>query len=248
MGIDPATILALVVAGVALVVAFGQATQQYFITGQSIRLCDSVVFADLPGEGRRVWQMSQFRFRVVYSIPQISLPNRFWPPNWSVSYKEGRNQLPELSQFITQGMRMAPPPNIHRLTERGTDDEEVIRRRVPFRSVIVDNPRPFDVVEDIPYSRRHSVQSSSYMSYRENWLQKVRYWFLGMKFRVRRWMVSWKLRWITRKIKHSRRGRLDVSGPRTGEAAWVSYVLLTVIHSLVFPKLPCLYFVLKSYD
>jgi hypothetical protein len=55
-------IAALVVATIAFFVAFAQALQQYFITGQLVRLCDSVVFGDLPGHGRRVWQMSQLRF------------------------------------------------------------------------------------------------------------------------------------------------------------------------------------------
>lgn len=89
-------IAALVVALIALVIATAQATQQYFITGQGIRLCDSVVFSDMPGQGHRIWQASQFRFRVVYSIPQISLPNDLWPRNWSVSHKDRRHSLPYL--------------------------------------------------------------------------------------------------------------------------------------------------------
>ncbi|KAG9252138.1 uncharacterized protein F5Z01DRAFT_251305 [Emericellopsis atlantica] len=81
MGWDPATIAgvaALVVAIVAMIIAVAQATQQYFITGQQIRLCDSVVYGPMPGQGRRVWEMSQFRFRVLYSMPQISLEPRHW--------------------------------------------------------------------------------------------------------------------------------------------------------------------------
>ncbi|KAL8717382.1 MAG: hypothetical protein Q9225_005363 [Loekoesia sp. 1 TL-2023] len=68
-----ATIAALAVALVALLVASAQAIQQYFLSGQLIRLCDSVVYNRMPGQGRRIWQFSQFRFRVVYSIPQIHL-------------------------------------------------------------------------------------------------------------------------------------------------------------------------------
>ncbi len=64
-----ASIAALAVAIVALVIATAQALQQYFIAGQLVRRCDSVVFGDLPGEGWRMWQTSQFRLRVVYEIP-----------------------------------------------------------------------------------------------------------------------------------------------------------------------------------
>lgn len=39
----------------AMFIALAQAVQQYFITGQLIRLCDSVVFGGLPGQGRRIW-------------------------------------------------------------------------------------------------------------------------------------------------------------------------------------------------
>lgn len=55
-------VAALIVALFALLVAAAQALQQYLITGQLIRLCDSVVFGPLPGQGYRVWQFSQFRF------------------------------------------------------------------------------------------------------------------------------------------------------------------------------------------
>lgn len=66
-------VVALVISVFALVVTGAQALQQYYITEQLIRLCDSVVFGPLPGQGRRIWQPSQFRFRLVYSIPQTSL-------------------------------------------------------------------------------------------------------------------------------------------------------------------------------
>lgn len=73
-----AAIAALAVAFVALIVAFAQALQQYLVSGQLIRICDSVVYGKLPGQGHRIWQYSQFRFRVVYSIPQISLSPSLW--------------------------------------------------------------------------------------------------------------------------------------------------------------------------
>lgn len=73
-----AAIAALAVAFVAFLVTSAQALQQYLVSGQLIRICDSVVYGKLPGQGHRVWQFSQFRFRVVYSIPQISLSPNLW--------------------------------------------------------------------------------------------------------------------------------------------------------------------------
>ncbi|KAI1193584.1 hypothetical protein F5X97DRAFT_313669 [Nemania serpens] len=92
-------VAALVVAVVALFVAIAQATQQYLITGQLIRLCDSVVFGPMPGRGRRVWQFSQFRFRVIYSVPQISLAANLWPSGGahSKSHAIGQFELPSLA-------------------------------------------------------------------------------------------------------------------------------------------------------
>ncbi|CAN9148697.1 unnamed protein product, partial [Alternaria alternata] len=100
---DPSTIVsvtALIAAFIAMVIALAQAVQQYFITGQLIRICDSVVFGPMPGQGRRVWQLSQFRFRVLYSIPQISLSTDLWPygSGYHVkSYAIGRHPLPGLA-------------------------------------------------------------------------------------------------------------------------------------------------------
>src|SRR6478736_6381732 len=100
-GIDAstaATIAALVVAILAMLVAVSQVVQQYFLTGQLIRLCDSVVYGKMPGRGRRVWQLSQLRFRVVYSIPQVSLRTELWPSKLPhiPSYAKGSRTLPDL--------------------------------------------------------------------------------------------------------------------------------------------------------
>ncbi|KAF4435276.1 hypothetical protein FACUT_7305 [Fusarium acutatum] len=91
-------VAALIVALFALLVAVAQALQQYLITGQLIRLCDSVVFGPLPGQGYRVWQFSQFRFRVLYSIPQINLDADLWPKESPhiKSYAIGEEMLPNL--------------------------------------------------------------------------------------------------------------------------------------------------------
>ncbi|KAL9633808.1 MAG: hypothetical protein Q9204_003250 [Flavoplaca sp. TL-2023a] len=78
---DPSTaaaIAAVAIAVLAFVVAFAQVLQQYFMTGSLIRLCDSVVYGPLPGRGRRVWQPGQFRFRVIYTLPQLRLEKSLW--------------------------------------------------------------------------------------------------------------------------------------------------------------------------
>jgi hypothetical protein len=183
---DVATISAiavLFVAVFALMVAFAQAIQKYFITGQGISLCDSVVFADMPGQGRRIWQASQFRFRVVYSIPQISLPNRFWPPNWSVSYMEGRHSLPNLSGFgeYTVVWVVQPDfPYVQRLREREIVYEEVVDY-APTHSRAADDSSSSAVI------RRGSGTYSPSVSYREPWLERMRFWVSHIKFRIRSW-------------------------------------------------------------
>ncbi|RJE25810.1 hypothetical protein PHISCL_01856 [Aspergillus sclerotialis] len=91
-------IAALVVAILAMFVAMVQALQQYYVTGHLIRLCDSVVFGKMPGRGKRVWEMSQLRFRIVYSMPQVSLHAHLWPdiaPHIP-SYAKGTEPLPDL--------------------------------------------------------------------------------------------------------------------------------------------------------
>ncbi len=81
----------------AMIIALAQAVQQYLITGQLIRLCDSVVFGGLPGQGRRIWQASQFRFRVVYKVPQIGLSPQLWPSSAAQSFADVDRPLPDLT-------------------------------------------------------------------------------------------------------------------------------------------------------
>lgn len=88
---------ALAIAIFAMFIAIAQVLQQYFVTGQLIRLCDSVVFGGLPGEGGRFWQMSQFRFRVVYKIPQIGLDPSIWPSSVAPSFEQGNAMFPVLA-------------------------------------------------------------------------------------------------------------------------------------------------------
>ncbi|OAP54261.1 hypothetical protein AYL99_11362 [Fonsecaea erecta] len=94
-----AAVAALVVSVIAMIVACAQAIQQYVITGQLIRICDGVVYGKMPGQGRRVWEYSQFRFRVVYSMPQVGLRPSLWfdmLPQQQSYYSKGHLPLPDL--------------------------------------------------------------------------------------------------------------------------------------------------------
>jgi hypothetical protein len=101
MSNETATALAaLAIAIVAMLIAMAQALQQYFITGQLIRLCDSVVFGGLPGQGERVWQAAQFRFRVVYKIPQFGLSPELWPSSALPSFAKADGSLLTLTKDL----------------------------------------------------------------------------------------------------------------------------------------------------
>lgn len=99
-----AAFAALVVAILAMAVTLAQAIQQYFVTGQLIRMCDSVVYGKMPGQGHRVWELSQFRFRILYSIPQIYLNPSLWSgifPNHQ-SYAKDHLHVPDLRNSTTE--------------------------------------------------------------------------------------------------------------------------------------------------
>jgi hypothetical protein len=101
MGDEPAAAYAaLAIAIVAMTIAIAQALQQYFITGALIRLCDSVVFGGLPGQGERVWQTSQFRFRVVYKIPQYALRPDLWPSSALPSFAKADGSCLNISRDL----------------------------------------------------------------------------------------------------------------------------------------------------
>ncbi|MCJ1465916.1 hypothetical protein MMC07_004535 [Pseudocyphellaria aurata] len=99
-----ASVAALLVAFVAFIVTSAQAVQQYLVSGQLIRICDSVVYGKMPGQGRRIWEFSQFRFRVVYSIPQIRLPSGLWSdtPSHARTDQADHLTLPDLQISIAQ--------------------------------------------------------------------------------------------------------------------------------------------------
>jgi len=91
---------ALSIAIIALFIATAQVIQQYLVTGQLIRLCDSVVFGSLPGQGKRVWELAQFRFRVVYEIPRIGIRPDIWPSSAAPSFADIKQPLPNPDQKV----------------------------------------------------------------------------------------------------------------------------------------------------
>lgn len=148
-GIDAstaATIAALVVAILAMLVALSQVVQQYLFTGQLIRLCDSVVYGKMPGRGRRVWQLNQLRFRVVYSIPQVSLRKELWPSKLPhiPSYAKGSRALPDLG-----------------LAEIGDSDENFEFDNLSDPETLVRSPVSFTAGEASWVSFCRAVQPSS---------------------------------------------------------------------------------------
>ncbi|KAJ9606034.1 hypothetical protein H2200_009883 [Cladophialophora chaetospira] len=110
MATDAATaaaVAALVVSIFAMTVAVAQVVQQYLVTGNLIRICDGVVYGKMPGRGRRIWTFTQFRFRVVYSMPQVSLRTSLWIDSLphSPSFTKGHLPVPDLrhADHGTQG-------------------------------------------------------------------------------------------------------------------------------------------------
>ena len=99
-----AAIVALVVALIALLVAFAQVIQQYVATADLMRKCGSIVYGPLPGKGRRVWVVRQLRFKVVYSIPQISLRADLWPSRapFEGTYSQANGNLPCIAAHKVQ--------------------------------------------------------------------------------------------------------------------------------------------------
>lgn len=92
---DITAVAALAIALVAALVAFAQVAQQYIGTASLLRKCDSIVYGPLPGRGRREFYLRQLRFKVVYSIPQISISEDLWPnrTNQSPLYSNATQKL-----------------------------------------------------------------------------------------------------------------------------------------------------------
>jgi len=74
MATDLTSLVALVVAAVALLIAALQFTQQLMATGYVIRKCDQIVAGGLTRGGTRQWHWRQFRFTVKYEAITFTLP------------------------------------------------------------------------------------------------------------------------------------------------------------------------------
>ena len=74
-----------------------------------MRLYDSVVYGPLPGRGRRVWQAGQFRFRIIYTLPQLRLEKSLWGEDGDDSF-----DLHEFSYIEEWSDRMYSPPSLIR--------------------------------------------------------------------------------------------------------------------------------------
>lgn len=203
-------VVALVVSLFALLVTSAQALQQYFITGQLIRLCDSVVFGPLPGQGRRIWQLSQFRFRVVYSIPQISLRADLWPEESPhiKSYAVGEEPLPDLDEVPVTKDVSRNIPTFSSSTAGVAAIRRRFRRSSDYEVHVVDmtNCAPIDPSKPRPIPGRLHRQLSRYWYSTSFWLgsrlNEIRGRMLGPA----------KLRKATPSIEGS-----------VGEASWVSF-------------------------
>ena len=73
--VEVIAMIALIVAGVALLVAAGQFTQQVMATAYVIRKCDRIVTGGVTGGGIRHWHWQQFRFTVTYEAIIFALPS-----------------------------------------------------------------------------------------------------------------------------------------------------------------------------
>jgi len=101
-----AAIAALAVAFVAFLVMFAQANQNTWYQVNLIRICDSVVYGKMPGQGHRVWEYSQFRFCIVYSTTRISLLRDVWDMSSLVeAHSEQGHQLPSLGLSKSKASR-----------------------------------------------------------------------------------------------------------------------------------------------
>ena len=73
--VEVIAIIALAIAGVALLVAAGQFTQQVMATAYMIRKCDGIVTGGVIRGGSRHWHWQQFRFTVTYQAIIFALPS-----------------------------------------------------------------------------------------------------------------------------------------------------------------------------
>ena len=76
--VDIASIVALVIAVVALIIAAAQLTQQVLATAYVLRKCDRIVTGGLIAGGKRKWHWRQCRFTVRYQSLIMTLPESIY--------------------------------------------------------------------------------------------------------------------------------------------------------------------------
>lgn len=115
---DAASLVALVVALFALLVALAQVTQQYFATAQNMRKCDKSVFGPMPGKpSQRIWTWHQFRFRIIYDMPNVFLKlsqvhsslMRSWFMRLAFGYHKTMTYQHLRQRFFPSGCSLLPP-------------------------------------------------------------------------------------------------------------------------------------------
>ena len=212
-------VAAVAVAAVAFFVALAQVLQQYFVTGSLLRLCDDTVYGMLPGRGRRVWKSNQFRFRVIYTLPQIRLEQHFWPNEYHEEHR--------LYSFPFLGtVHNAPPPPSwaqYRPTRlRGINKLlSNLGRQISRRSrYIIWVPRK--ILRTFRRAFRYSTRLSSSRRREGNCIEEDR--AMHMRSPLQRTVGRQGVSSI-RKIasRNFRRHPFEPTGKHSGEASWASF-------------------------
>ena len=106
--VDASTIVALVVAGAALIIAAGQLAQQLLSTAYVLYKCDQIVTGGLTAGGKKKFHWQQFRFTVAYRAIIFALP----APLYSALGVRNTVQVHSLSQELwSRSMRLRPTRN-----------------------------------------------------------------------------------------------------------------------------------------
>lgn len=93
---DIATVVALIVAGVALVIAAGQLAQQLLATAYVIKKCDRIVTGGVTKGGTKQFHWRQFRYTVKYQAVVFAFP----PPLYSALGVQGTVQVDSPSEEL----------------------------------------------------------------------------------------------------------------------------------------------------
>ncbi len=113
-----AALVALIIASLALLTALAQAAQQYLATGQVMRKCDQSVWGPMPGRsGRRIWNWHQFRFKVVFDMPNLFIPTEYWDVHGVARVYPARRVIPMKTPFETLQTNLDPENAVRQSSE-----------------------------------------------------------------------------------------------------------------------------------